>query len=72
MNGEEVYFEVIWAENYNPPDDPVTVEIDPCNYPLATTLVTTTAAITAEIAVQYLLKGEKRTCRQTLRELIRR
>jgi len=70
MNGEEAYFEVIWAENYKPPDDPIMLEIDPCNYPLSTTLVTTTASITTEIATHYLLKGEKQACRLTLKELM--
>jgi len=70
MNGEEAYFEIIWAENYKPPDDPATLEIDPCNYGLSTPLVTATASITAEIVTQYLLKGEKRACRLTLKELM--
>jgi molybdopterin/thiamine biosynthesis adenylyltransferase len=71
MNGEEVYFEIIWAESYNPPDDPIERDIDPCNYPMSTTLVTTTASITAEIAIQYLLNGMKQPCRLTLKELLR-
>jgi len=70
MNGEEVYLEVIWAENYKPPDDPVTLEVDPCAYPLCTTLVTTSASLTTEIATQYLLRGEKQACRLTLKELL--
>jgi len=70
MNGEEAYFEILWAENYQPPDDPVMLTIDPCNYSLSTTLVTATASITAEIAINFLLKGERQVCRQTLKQLI--
>lgn len=72
MNGAEVYFEVIWAENYTPPEDPVERQVDPCNYPLSTPLATVTAAVTAEIAVQYLLNNTKKTCRLTLREIMSR
>jgi molybdopterin/thiamine biosynthesis adenylyltransferase len=70
MNGQEAYFEVVWAESYKVPKDPEQAELDPCAYPLSTPLVTSVAAATAEIAVQYLLTNQKLTCRQTLNQTI--
>jgi tRNA A37 threonylcarbamoyladenosine dehydratase len=70
MNGQEVYFEVVWAESYKVPKDPEQAELDPCAYPLSTPLVTSVASATAEIAVQYLLTNKKHTCRQTLNQTI--
>lgn len=70
MNGEEAYFEIVWAESYKVPPDPAQAEVDPCAYPLSTPLVASVAAATAEIATQYLMTGQKKTCRLTLNQTI--
>jgi molybdopterin/thiamine biosynthesis adenylyltransferase len=70
MNGQETYFEVVWAENYKVPADPEQAALDPCAYPMSTPLVVSTAATAAEIAVQYLLTGQKKECRQSLNQQI--
>ena len=70
MNGEEAYFEIVWAESYKVPNDPEQAELDPCAYPLSTPLVASVAAATAEIAAQYLMTGKKKTCRLTLNQTI--
>ena len=59
MNGSLNYGEVAWAEHYSPPRDPKSRNIDPCNYPLATTLVVLTSTVLAEVSLNYLLKGFK-------------
>lgn len=63
MNGAEYYFEVIWAENYRPPDDPPILDVDPCNYPLSATLVFLAATTTAEIATRFLLHNKRDSAR---------
>lgn len=70
MNGQENYFEVVWAENYKVPTDPEQAQLDPCNYPLSTPLVVSAAAAAAEVAVHFLLTRQKKQCRQTLNQLI--
>jgi len=59
MNGNLNYGEVVWAEEYDPPSDPPRRAIDPCEYPLSTTLVLITSSILAEVSLRYLIKGEK-------------
>lgn len=63
MSGEHAYFEVIWAENYMPPEDNPELEFDPCSYPLATSLCALASAVTSEIAVFFLLNGIRKECR---------
>ncbi|RLG89908.1 MAG: hypothetical protein DRO36_06990 [Candidatus Hecatellales archaeon] len=59
MNGNLNYGEVVWAEGYDPPSDPPRRAIDPCEYPLSTTLVLLTSSILAEVSLRYLINGEK-------------
>ena len=59
MNGSLSYGEVAWAEEYVPPNDPPRRAIDPCEYPLSTTLVLLTSTVLAEASLLFLLRGEK-------------
>jgi len=70
MDGKNYYFEIIWCENYHPPDDPPEVDFDPCYYPLAAPLCLLTSSMLAEISVQYLLEGIKSECRISLGSLL--
>jgi len=71
LDGRHLYFEAIWAENYNPPDDPPEMEVDPCNYPLASTLCLFSSSIVAEVAVLFLLKGVKKQCHVSLGSILK-
>lgn len=71
MDGKTFYCETVWVEDYNPPDDPPELSIDPCNYPLASTLCLLVSSLTAEISVQFLLKGVKKKCRISLGGMIK-
>ena len=66
MNGSLNYGEVAWAEHYSPPRDPEARDIDPCNYPLSTTLVVLTSALLAEASLSYLLERKKQAFRFTV------
>jgi len=69
MNGGHMYLEVLWAEDYVAPDDPVGVEVDPCNYPMSTTLVTLTSSLLAEASISFLLDGVRRKGRLGFNEV---
>lgn len=65
VNGE--YGEARWNEGYRVPGD--VLEGDPCAYPLARNLVLFVVALGSEVALRYLLAGERRDYSFTLRDL---
>jgi len=72
MEGEQMYSECIWAEDYQvPPDPEIGERLDVCDYALATTLCTLTSSIAAEIVAHYIITGEKKSYRGSLLELMR-
>lgn len=70
MSGKFQYGEAIWAEWYNPPEDPIANEVDPCYYPLSVSLTTFISSLITEIALQYLLYNKKLVCRKSIPELL--
>jgi len=71
INGKAEYGEVKWASNYLPPPDPETINVDPCSYPLSTTLVLFASSVLAESAIEFLLTGRKKGSSFVLRWLFR-
>jgi len=68
MNGNHWYGHVEWAQNYDNPPDPAHMQIDPCDYPLAISLVTITSAYLYEVTVRYFLFNEMKGARIPLLE----
>jgi len=61
------YGEVKWNENYRVPGD--VVEGNACDYPLARNVLLFTVAIGGEVALRFLLRGEKENYSFTLGDL---
>ncbi len=54
------YFEVLWNENYRIPDSDAGDGLDaPCDYPLASNLVTLCVGAVAEVINRYVDEGQK-------------
>jgi hypothetical protein len=51
--------EVTWNERYTVPHDIVEPGGDPCNYPLARTLIELTVVATSEAIMRYIMTGER-------------
>lgn len=62
----EGYAEVIWNEDYRVPADQ---GADDCNYPLARNLVQLAVAVAAEVVLDFLLTGQRRSYTLTLKDL---
>lgn len=60
------YAEVLWNEGYRVPQD---AGPDICDYPLARNLVSLCVAVTAEVALRFLLDGSKESYSLTLGDL---
>jgi hypothetical protein len=60
------YSEVIWDPGYKVPSD---VNDDVCDYPLARTLAVITAAIAAETAMRFIMRGETQSFTFTFRDM---
>jgi molybdopterin/thiamine biosynthesis adenylyltransferase len=60
------YAEVLWNEGYRVPRD---AGPDVCDYPLARNLVSLCVAVTAEVALRFLLDGNKESYSLTLGDL---
>lgn len=57
VNGDHWYGHVEWAQDFQVPPDPKHYAVDPCNYPLSTSLIYVTSAYLAEAAIHFLLTG---------------
>ena len=71
MNGNLSYGEILWAESYDPPKDPEHTAFDPCNYPLATSLVTYVSSMLTEIVLRFFYSGKKLIFRSSMLELLK-
>ena len=71
MHGAEYYMSIDWAETFQNPQDLEEDPIDPCNYPLAVSLVTTLSGLATEVAIRYLVDKEKLRVKRSMLEVFK-